>query len=149
MGKKRKEKNPSGQGGVSERKDGRFDAYLTIYTLDGPKVARTTKRNKQEAYRWLNKMRHDRDEGQIPNFAANRVTVGEYLDGWLEAIQGTVSRHTWHDYEGKVRLHLKPALGKLKLKDLTAAHLQTLYARLSVKLSPGAWATSTLLSRRP
>ena len=48
-----------------------------------------------------------------------------------------MARHTYVDYEGKVRLHLKPAIGHLKLASLTSAHLQSLYRRkLQEGLSP-------------
>lgn len=104
-----------------------MDAYLTLQTLDGPKVARTTKKNKQEARKWLNRMKYERDQGILPAFDAERVTFGQWLQLWLQDIEGTVSRHTYRDYEGKVRLHLTPALGKIRLKDLTTAHLQNLY----------------------
>ena len=50
-----------------------------------------------------------------------------------------MARHTFVDYEGKVRLHLKPAIGHLKLQALTSAHLQALYRR---KLDEGLSARS-------
>lgn len=134
---RKRKKNPSGQGGVHERKDGRFDAYLTIRTLDGPrKQVRTTKSSRAEAYRWLNKKRHERDEGILPSIEAERITVGEYLERWLDTVRDTVSRHTFKDYEGKVRLHLQPTLGSIKLKDLGAADLQRLYSKLLKTHSP-------------
>jgi integrase len=52
-------------------------------------------------------------------------------------VKGSVARHTFVDYEGKVHLHLKPAIGHLKLRALTSAHLQALYRRkLDEVLSP-------------
>ena len=36
-------------------------------------------------------------------------------------------QRTWERYEQLVRVHLKPALGRLKLKSLTAAHVRALY----------------------
>jgi integrase len=62
------------------------------------------------------------------NLEADKMTFGEYLDRWLrDVVKGSVARHTYKDYEGKVRLHLKPTLGPVRLKDLTSAHLQALY----------------------
>ena len=124
----KRRKAASGEGGISKRKDGRVDAYLTIYDLDGPRVIRTTKKTKEEARRWLNEKRYQRDQGMLYSTDAQRITFGEYLDRWLKTIKSTVSRHAYIDYEGKVRLHLKPALGKVRLKDLTAMDLQNLYA---------------------
>ena len=48
-----------------------------------------------------------------------------------------MSRHTYRDYKDKVRLHLVPTLGRVKLKALTAAHLQALYRqKIDGGLSP-------------
>lgn len=69
---------------------------------------------------------------------ARKTTIGEFLDLWLrDSVKGSVARHTYVDYEGKVRLHLKPAIGHLKLQALTSSHLQALYRRkLDEGLSP-------------
>lgn len=129
-GNKRK-KNPSGQGGVSERRDGRYDAYLTVCDPDGTKrVDRVTKPTRLEALRWLNKRRHERDEGVILPRDAERITVAGYLRRWLsDSVEGTVSRHTYRDYRDKVGNHIIPALGRKKLKDLTHQDLQALYRK--------------------
>lgn len=59
---------------------------------------------------------------------AQTLTVGPYLDRWLrDSVEGTVSRHTYRDYQDKVKLHLKPSLGRIRLRDLTTLHLQSLY----------------------
>ena len=60
----------------------------------------------------------------MPSVEADTITVGDYLDVWIRTIEGTVSRHTYRDYEGKVRLHLKPALGRIRLKNLTRLDVQ-------------------------
>lgn len=125
---RRRKKARNGEGGIHERKDGRFDAYLTVETVEGKRVARTTKKSRAEATRWLNRQRYRRDRGVVASVDADRITFGEFLDRWLLSIEGTVSRHTFKDYEGKVRLHLKPALGKKKLASLAALDLQSLYA---------------------
>ncbi len=38
MAKGKRKKAASSEGGVHQRKDGRWDAYLTVQTLEGPKV---------------------------------------------------------------------------------------------------------------
>jgi integrase len=58
---------------------------------------------------------------------AKRLTVAEYLDAWLEdAVEGSVWYTTYKDHERNVRLHLKPAIGRVRLKDLTRMHVQRL-----------------------
>ena len=52
-------------------------------------------------------------------------------------MQGTVGQRTWERYESIVRVHLKPALGRAKLRGLTPNHLRALYRdKLDSGLSP-------------
>jgi len=60
-------------------------------------------------------------------FEAGSLKLGEYLDRWLPNIRDTVRQRTWERYEQLVRVHIKPALGRVKLKDLTATHARGLY----------------------
>jgi integrase len=54
--------------------------------------------------------------------------VGEYLDRWLsDSVRDTVKATTFERYEQIARLHLKPALGRVKLNALTPAHVRGLY----------------------
>jgi integrase len=56
------------------------------------------------------------------------ITVGGYLDRWLnDSDRGSVRTSTYERHEQIIRLHLKPALGRVKLSKLTPAHLQGLY----------------------
>jgi integrase len=68
----------------------------------------------------------DADRGLI--FDADNLKVGEYLDRWLsDSVSDTVKATTFERYEQITRLHLKPALGRVKLKALTPAHVRSLY----------------------
>ncbi len=64
--------------------------------------------------------------------------MGEYLDRWLkDSDRGSVRTSTYERHEQIVRLHLKPALGRVKLAKLTPAHVQGLYRdKLDSGLSP-------------
>ena len=54
--------------------------------------------------------------------------MGEYLDRWLsDSVSDTVKATTFERYEQITRLHLKPALGRVKLKALTPAHIRGPY----------------------
>lgn len=56
--------------------------------------------------------------------------MGEYLNRWVEGpLKTSVARKTHDDYSWIVRKHLTPAIGKVKLKDLTTEHLDIFYAR--------------------
>jgi integrase len=71
-------------------------------------------------------------------FDAGKLTVGEHLDRWLtDSVRNTVRQRTCERYEQIARVHIKPALGHLKLKTLTTAHVRGLYReKLDSGLSP-------------
>jgi integrase len=78
----------------------------------------------------------ERDGGLI--FDTGNLTVGEYLNRWLEtSVKGNVRPRTLDSYRMHVRLHIMPSLGRVKLKALSPAHVQGLYrAKLDSGLAP-------------
>jgi integrase len=66
------------------------------------------------------------------------LKLGEYLGRWLtDSVRDTVRPTTFERYEQVVRLHIHPVLGKVKLKNLTSAHVRGLYRqKLDAGLSP-------------
>jgi hypothetical protein len=71
-------------------------------------------------------------------FDAGSITVGGYLDRWLEnSDRGSVRTSTYERHREIVGLHLRPALGYVKLSKLTPVHVQGLYRdKLDSGLSP-------------
>ena len=63
------------------------------------------------------------------------MTVGQYLDTWLEKIRGTISGRTWETYFWRTR-RLKEILGNLPMYNLTAFTLQEALAGLHGKVKP-------------
>lgn len=54
-----------------------------------------------------------------------RMTVNRWAKEWLETYKkGVVTDKVYKDYESKLRLHIAPAIGSLKIKDVTDVHLQ-------------------------
>ena len=85
-------------------------------------------KNKAEAVRKLREAMRDREQG----FSADvdRLTIGRYLKGWVEGpLRDSVAEKTRDDYAWICRKHLIPEIGRMKLKKLTAEHLDELYAR--------------------
>ena len=84
----------------------------------------------------LAKALSDREGGLV--FDADSLTVGEYLDRWLnDSVRDTVRLTTYQGYERICRLHIKPTLGRIRLKDLTVVHVRGLYReRLEAGLAP-------------
>jgi integrase len=93
-------------------------------------------RTKDEVQRKLAEALHARQLGDVAE--SGTMTVGEFLDQWLERIaKPSVRPYTYHGYEVQVRVHLKPAIGRLPLDRLEPAHVQALMnSKLSEGLSP-------------
>jgi integrase len=75
----------------------------------------------------------DADRGLV--FDAGTLTLDDYLDKWLPNIKDTVRQRTWERYEQIARIHLKPSLGRNKLKSLSPTHVRGLYRQ---KLDKGS-----------
>lgn len=72
--------------------------------------------------------------GELDNGTLNinsKQTLNEYLDVWLETIaKPRLHPRTFVDYQELMRLHVRDSLGKVKLSDLKAIHIQKLYGEL-------------------
>ncbi len=129
-------KRGNGEGSISRRKGGGWMAQYTLYTAEGRKRKTLYGKTRAEVADRLAKAVSDRKDGLV--FDAGSLTVGEYLDRWLaDSVSDTVRLTTYQGYERICRLHIKPALGRIKLKDLTVIHVRGLYKeRLESGLAP-------------
>jgi integrase len=123
-------KNGNGEGSIyPHKKNGKKVGYRGAYwvqTAEGPKRRYVSGKTREEVRHKLTKAMADRDGGLI--FDAGNLTLGEYLKKWLDgAVRDTVKQNAWENYEYVSRVHLIPALGSLKLKAITPAHVQVLY----------------------
>jgi integrase len=62
--------------------------------------------------------------------ADRKLTVGAYLDSWLEDQAATLKPGTLKSYREAVRLYFRPGLGHIKLCDLRDHHVRRLYAAM-------------------
>jgi integrase len=129
-------KMPAKGDGISKRRDGRYMARYTVETPEGPKRKTIYGRKYKEVEKKLSEARGDAARGLV--FDADNLKLGEYLDRWLtDSVVDTVRPTTFERYEQIVRVHIRPSLGKLKLKNVTPAHVRSLYReKLEVGLSP-------------
>ena len=114
------------EGSIYRRKDGRWVGQYTIQTAKGPKLQYVYAKTRKEAAEKLTRAMADRDAGLV--FEDKKLTLGQYLDRWLrDSVLGSVKPVTFENYEQLVRVHIVPALGRIKLKTLSPAHLQGFY----------------------
>jgi integrase len=131
--RERAKRNANGEGGVYRRTDGRWEGKFFVDTPDGRrKRVSVYGDTEREALNELNKLRDQRRRG-IP-VATTTLTVAEYMSYWLEHIaEPSIRRTTYATYEGDVRLHIVPGIGKRKLKTLQAAHIRAWLSELRTK----------------
>jgi integrase len=119
-------KRGNGEGSISRRKNGGWCAQYVVYTSEGRKRRTLSGKTRKEVAAKLSKALADREVGLV--FDAGTLTVGEYLDRWLShSARGRVRQKTYERYESIVRVHLVPALGRIRLKALTPDHVRGLY----------------------
>jgi integrase len=124
------------EGSIYRRKDGYWVGQYGIQTPKGIKTRYIYGKRREDVREKLAKAIANRDGGLV--YDAGNMTVGEYLDRWLnDSMRNTVRRRTWERYEQFVRVHLTPGLGKIKVAKLTPAHVRGLYRdRLDSGLAP-------------
>jgi integrase len=124
--------------GIRRRKDGRFEARYTVQTAAGPKRRSVYGKTEAEAIAKRDRALAESGDETGQTFSPESMTLGAYLDSWLnDSVRGHVRPSTFYRHETIVRLHIKPALGRLKLAALNPAHVQALYrAKLDEGLSP-------------
>ncbi len=130
-------KRGNGEGGITlHKKSGLYMARYTVQTPTGPKRKTLYGKTRREVDEKLTKAKADRDTGFV--FDADNITLGNYLDRWInDSVRDTVRQRTWERYEQIVRVHIKPALGKVKLKNITPTHARALYReKLDTGLAP-------------
>jgi integrase len=64
----------------------------------------------------------------------HRLTVGQYLQRWLEDVRPNLAPATWRKHESIVRVHINPNIGPVRLSELSVADCRQLFDRLAGSL---------------
>lgn len=76
--------------------------------------------------------------GTIQSSGGTDPTVSEYMERWLsDYIRPFSAPSTTSLYEMFIRNRINPELGKLKLKNLNASHIQRMYKKMAVERKDG------------
>lgn len=124
-GRNRAKRNVNGEGTIYQRKDGRYEGKVFAQAADGTyKRVSVYGQNWDECHSLVVKLQDQVRRG-IP-VATTTMTVKAYLEYWLHDVaEPTIRRTTFSTYEGAIRLHIIPGLGKRKLKALQAPHIRS------------------------
>lgn len=122
----------NGGGSIRQRKDGLWEARYTIGRDPGTgkQVRKSVYGHTQkEARQKLTKALAAIDSGEY--MEPSNLTVGQWLDIWRREYLVDVSENTAVCYETAARLHIKPALGAVRLEALNAHNVQGFYNSLA------------------
>ncbi len=98
----------------------------------------TVRGTKRDAERKLAELIHRADTGTF--IEPSKVTVGEWLDTWLEMAIKPPRRtlRAYETYRSAISRHLKPQLGAIRLQDLRALDVERFHADLGLAPATGA-----------
>lgn len=130
-----KTKNASGAGTIRKkivRRNGKEYTYWEArYTTGfapgtGKQIQKSVTGKTQKAVaEKLRSATSDIDRGSY--IAPSKMTVGEWLDIWSDTYLGGIKPRTVEIYTCTIRVHIKPALGAIRLEELNAHTIQKFY----------------------
>lgn len=126
-----------GEGSITKRKDGRWEARVTVgYDPGTGKPVRKSfyGRSQREV-----KEKMQTAQGQITSgdwLEPSRITVEDWMRIWAEDYTGHLKPRTTIMYRGYINNHIIPGLGKAPLQKLQPHDVQKFYNKLSKDLAP-------------
>ena len=124
-------RRPSGDGMVRKRDDGRWEGRIVVgHKENGDPIFRYVYADTQKEL--TAKLRRQIGAYQGADLTERSgMTLGEWLDQWLEDIAGTIRPTTLARYRGAVTNHIKPQIGDRIISRVTPKDIQKLYDRLA------------------
>lgn len=113
-----------GEGSVSQRSDGLWHARIS---LGGGKRRSLYAHTKQALLAKLDSVRAGLAAGDASE--VQHTLVMDFLDSWTASLQ--VRPKTLAQYKTIVRVHLKPAIGHVKLRSLTVGHIDDMLGSMA------------------
>ena len=125
---RKRTRRANGEGSVIERSDGRFEVQFSL--PDGSRKSAYGKTRKEALAKAKKIQQQIEQNTYVP---PSRETVAEYLERWLN-----LQRVQWEDgtyiyRRCHVETHLIPALGRIKLQQLSLENIQALYVKLQTE----------------
>lgn len=126
-----------GAGSVFRRADGRWSGSVDLGEAMGRNRRKVVYGNsKKEVEERIRRLVNDVADGSPP--PSRSPQLGPFLAQWLMAVRPTLRPKTYASYEGVVRLHLVPEIGRVTLEKLNVEHVASLVAdkQADRRLSP-------------
>lgn len=130
-------KRANGEGSIRKRKDGKWLVTFPtgIYKDNGkPEYVYRYCKTQAEAAEELRKLQTEKRMGVC--HGKETVKTGAWLEEWVEKHKAPkLAPATLTSYRNNLRLHIKPAIGEIALKNLTSYHLQRMLDSIGGSLS--------------
>ncbi len=121
-----------GEGSITQRKDGRYQAAITLENRKRKFFYGKTRKEVQDK---LNTALYEKKRGTLAT--GPQMTLKTHLERWLEQVcRVTMRPTTYKMYRSAINCHWIPALGHVKLQKLTIGDLQAFYANLQKTHKP-------------
>lgn len=124
-------KKANGSGTIRKRADGRWEGKYSLgYDPKTGKLIRKSVYGKtqKEVRLALSKIVSEMDSGTYAE--PSKMKVSQWLDEWLASYTMNIKPATKSAYEEHIRVHIKPSLGNIPLKQLSTRDIQQLYTGL-------------------
>ena len=124
-------KKANGSGTIRKRADGRWEGKYTLgYEPKTGKLIRKSVYGKtqKEVRLALPKIVSEMDSGTYAE--PSKMKVSQWPDEWLASYTMNIKPATRSAYEEHIRVHIKPSLGDIPLKQLSTRDIQQLYTNL-------------------
>lgn len=119
-------KRANGEGSIYKRKDGKWLVTFPtgLYTERGKKAYYYRYFNSQaDAVRELQRLQSEKAMGVCHSKSA--VKTGDWIETWIEKHKAPkLAPSTLTSYRNNFRVHIRPYVGEIALKDLTTYHIQ-------------------------
>lgn len=121
-------KNANNSGTIRQRRDGRWEARVTVGTNPGtgkPVRKSIYGATQKDVRQKMQKMLVEVDQGIYT--PPSKLTVKQWCEMWLEEYNGDVKSTTLARYRSDFNNHILPALGAVRLSALTPSAVQKFY----------------------
>ena len=133
-------KRGQNEGSIRKRKDGTWEARVTVFIDTNGKQVRKSLygKTKKEAFEKMTDLQNSLQKGILTN--PTEITISDWLEQYmLKYKKKYVRPATYNNYAVKVNNHINPIIGHYKLKSLQQIHVQDMVNRLQDKgLSPSS-----------
>lgn len=111
-----------------EKRGSKYKVYWDVGTGDNRKRRVESFDSSDDAQNFKKKLDYEQSIGI--DFDPSKMTVGEYLDHWLNIHKDNLKPKTEASYRCEIKNHINPKLGHVKLTKLTPLQLQSYYTYL-------------------